>query len=198
MGGSPAPTHPREHHEHSAARRDRPAHRRLADNPAHSEASFTARHPMARVRGSFDPFGGTITVGDDPTRSSVRAEIDTASVDTRNADRDKHLRSADYFDTDTHPTAHFESATVRVQDNGGYSVEGFMTIRGESRPVTLDLVLLGVAEDPWGGTRAGFRASTRISRSDFGVTGNVPLPGGRALIGDGVEIALEIEAVRQR
>ncbi|RZB19328.1 polyisoprenoid-binding protein [Streptomyces sp. F001] len=164
----------------------------------HSEVSFTLRHLMARVRGSFTSFGGTITVGDDPTRSSVRAEIDTASVDTRNADRDKHLRSADYFDTDTHPTAHFESVTVRVQDNGGYRVEGFMTIRGESRPVTLDLVLLGVAEDPWGGTRAGFRASTRISRSDFGVTGNVPLPGGRALIGDSVGIALEIEAVRQQ
>ncbi|MBZ9642674.1 YceI family protein [Streptomyces sp. PSKA30] len=167
-------------------------------DPAHSEVSFTVRHLMARVRGSFASFGGTIAVGDDPTRSSVRAEIDTASVDTRNADRDKHLRSADYFDTDTHPTAHFESATVRVQDNGGYRVEGFMTIRGESRPVALDLVPLGGADDPWGGTRAGFRASTRISRSDFGVTGNVPLPGGRALIGDSVEIALEIEAVRQQ
>lgn len=167
-------------------------------DPAHSEVSFTVRHLMARVRGSFSSFGGTITVGDDPARSSVRAEIDTTSVDTRSADRDKHLHSSDYFDTDTHPTAQFESATVREQESGRYSVEGFMTIRGETRPVTLDLVSLGVADDPWGGTRAGFRASTRISRSDFGVTGNVALPGGRALIGDSVEIELEIEAVRQQ
>ncbi|WP_409475093.1 YceI family protein [Streptomyces sp. HC307] len=139
VGSSPAPTHSGDHHEHSAARRDRPAHRRLTDRPAHSEVSFTVRHLMTRVRGSFASFGGTITVGDDPTRSSVRAEIDT----------------------DTRPTAHFESATVRIQENGRYSVEGFMTIRNESRPATLDLALLGVADDPWGGTRAGFRASTR-------------------------------------
>ncbi|MEV6175570.1 YceI family protein [Streptomyces sp. NPDC052015] len=167
-------------------------------DPAHSEVSFTVRHLMARVRGSFSSFGGTISVGDDPARSSVRADIDITSVDTRSAERDKHLRSTDYFDTDTHPTAHFESATVREQEDGRYSVEGFMTVKGETRLVTLDLVFLGVAEDPWGGTRAGFRASTRISRSDFGVTGNVSLPGGRALIGDSVDIELEIEAVRQQ
>lgn len=167
-------------------------------DPAHSEVSFTVRHLMARVRGSFPSFGGTITVGDDPARSSVRAEIETTSVDTRNAERDKHLRSADYFDSDKHPTALFESAAVREQEDGRYSVEGLLTIRGETRPATLDLVFLGVDGDPWGGTRAGFRASTRISRSDFGVTGNVPLGGGRALLGDSVEIELEIEAVRQQ
>ncbi|TFE54548.1 polyisoprenoid-binding protein [Streptomyces sp. ICN441] len=165
---------------------------------AHSEVSFTVRHLMARVRGNFSSFDGTVTVGDDPARSSVRAEIDTTSIDTRNAERDKHLRSADYFDSDEHPTALFESAAVQEQEHGRYSVEGLLTIRGETRPVTLDLELLGVDSDPWGGTRAGFRASTRISRSDFGVTGNVPLGGGRTLIGDSVEIALEIEAIRQQ
>ncbi|MEV5149747.1 YceI family protein [Streptomyces sp. NPDC052727] len=140
-------------------------------DPAHSEVSFTVRHLMARVRGSFASFGGTISVGDDPARSSVRADIDTTSVDTRNAERDKHLRSADYFDTDTHPTAHFASATVRDQEDGRHSVEGFMTVKGETRPVTLNLVFLGIAEDrgvahePDSGRPPGSAAPTSASRA---------------------------------
>jgi polyisoprenoid-binding protein YceI len=118
-------------------------------------------------------------------------------VDTRNAERDRRLRSVDYLDSDSHPTASFESSRVGRKD-GRYIVEGRLTIRGETRPVTFDLFLLGVDTDAAGRTRAGFRAYSRISRSPFGVTGNVPLPGGRTLIGDTVMLELEIEAVKDR
>ncbi|NUK50142.1 YceI family protein [Streptomyces lunaelactis] len=166
-------------------------------DPAHSEVGFTVRHLMVRVRGGFARFSGTITVADEPVQSSVWAEIDTTSVDTRNAERDERLHTADYLDTDNHPTASFESSRVGRKD-GRYIVEGQLTIRGEMRPVAFDLFLLGVDTDASGWTRAGFRAYSRISRSQFGVAGNVPLPGGRALIGDTVMLELEIEAVKDR
>ncbi|MEU6065033.1 YceI family protein [Streptomyces sp. NPDC047082] len=166
-------------------------------DPAHSEVGFTVRHLMVRVRGGFTRFSGTITVAENPARSGVRAEVDTTSVDTRHAGRDTRLRSADYLDSDRHPTASFESCRVGRKD-GRYIVEGQLTIRGEMRPVTFDLFLLGVDTDASGGTRAGFRAYSRISRSRFGVTGNVPLPEGRALIGDTVMLELEIQAVKDR
>ncbi|MGW1490289.1 YceI family protein [Streptomyces sp. NPDC002402] len=164
-------------------------------DPAHSEVGFSVRHLMARVRGGFTRFSGTITVGDEPARSSVRAEIDTTSVDTRNAERDKHLRAADFFDSDNHTTAYFESARIGTND-GRCIVDGLLTIRGATRLVSFDVFSLGVETDALGRTRAGFRAYTRIRRSQFGVTGNVPLPGGRALIGDTVLLELEIEAVK--
>lgn len=164
-------------------------------DPGHSEVGFHVRHLMARVRGGFTRFSGTIAIGDEPARSGVWAEIDTTSVDTRNSERDKHLRAADFLDSDNHPTAYFESARIGTKD-GRNIIEGLLTIRGETRLVTFDLFLLGVDTDAAGGTRAGFRAYTRISRSQFGVTGNVPLPGGRALIGDTVMLELEIEAVK--
>ncbi|AVZ77022.1 hypothetical protein SLUN_37445 [Streptomyces lunaelactis] len=164
-------------------------------DPDHSEVGFCVRHLMTRVRGAFTRFSGTITVGDEPLRSSVRAEIDTTSVDTRNSERDKHLRATDFLDSDNHPTAYFKSARISTKD-GRYLVEGALTIRGQVRRVTFDLFLLGVDTDASGGTRAGFRAYTRISRSKFGVTGNGPVAGGRALIGDTVLLELEIQAVK--
>ncbi|MEU5540293.1 YceI family protein [Streptomyces sp. NPDC020362] len=166
-------------------------------DPAHSEVSFTVRHLMARVRGGFTRFSGTITVGDEPARSSVRAEVDTTSVDTRNAERDEQVRAAGFLDSDNHPTSSFASARVSRKD-GRYVVEGQLTIRGATRTVRFDLFPLGVDTDASGGTRAGFRAYSRISRSQFGVTGNVPLPGGRVLIGDTVTLEVEIEALKQR
>ncbi|MFF3460517.1 YceI family protein [Streptomyces sp. NPDC002730] len=164
-------------------------------DPDHSEVGFCVRHLMTRLRGAFTRFCGTITVGDDPPLSSVRAEIDTASVDTRNSMRDKHLRATDFLDSDNHPTACFTSARIRTKD-GRYLVEGALAIRGQVRRVTLDLFLLGVDTDVSGRTRAGFRAYTRISRSEFGVTGHVPVAGRRALIGDTVLLELEIQAVK--
>ncbi|WP_414719031.1 YceI family protein [Streptomyces sp.] len=164
-------------------------------DPAHSEVGFCVRHLMTRLRGAFTRFSGTITVGDDPPLSSVRAEIDTASVDTRNSMRDKHLRATDFLDSDNHPTACFTSARIRTKD-GRYLVDGALAIRGQVRRVTLDLFLLGVDTDVSGRTRAGFRAYTRISRSEFGVTGHVPVAGRRALIGDTVLLELEIQAVK--
>ena len=164
-------------------------------DPDHSEVGFCVRHLMTRVRGAFTRFSGTITVGDEPLRSSVRAEIDTTSVDTRNSKRDKHLRATDFLDSDNHPTAYFKSARISTKD-GRYLVEGALTIRGQVQRVTLDLFLLGVDTDASGRTRAGFRGYTRISRSEFGVTGNGPVAGGRALIGDTVMLELEIQAVK--
>lgn len=165
-------------------------------DPAHSEVGFIVRHLMARVRGGFTRFSGTITVGTEPARSSVRAEVDTKSVDTRNAERDERVRSADFLDSDNHPTACFRSSGIRRKD-GRFVVDGQLTVRGVTRPVAFDLFPLGVDTDASGATRAGFRAYTRINRSQFGVAGNLPLPGGRALIGDTVMIELEIEAVKK-
>ncbi|MER6129779.1 YceI family protein [Streptomyces sp. NPDC001795] len=166
-------------------------------DPAYSEVSFTVRYLMVRVRGGFTRFSGTITVGDEPGRSSVRAEVDTTSVDTRNAERDEQVRAGGFLDTENHPTASFESARVGRKD-GRYVVEGQLMIRGAMRTVAFDLFLLGVETDGSGWARAGFRAYSRISRSQFGVTGNVPLPGGRVLIGDTVMLEAEIQAVKER
>lgn len=164
-------------------------------DPAHSEVTFTIRHLMAKVRGSFTEFDGALTVGDSPAVSSVTAEIKAGSVTTRNAERDGHLRSADILDAENHPNLSFVSTGVRT-DGDDFLVDGNLTIRDVTRPVTLELEFHGTGTDPWGGTRAGFSASTSISRNDFGVDFNVPLPGGdKSLLGDKVDITLEIEAV---
>ncbi|MFI1769637.1 YceI family protein [Streptomyces sp. NPDC020800] len=121
-------------------------------DPAYSEVSFTVRHLMVRVRGGFTRFSGTITVGNKPAHSGVRARVDTASVDTRNAARDEQVRAVGFLDTENHPTASFESARVRRKD-GGYVVEGQLTIRGEMRTAAFDLFPLGVDTDASGWAR---------------------------------------------
>jgi polyisoprenoid-binding protein YceI len=162
---------------------------------AHSDVSFSVRHMMvSKVRGRFSTFEGEIVTGENPLDSSVTATIDLSSIDTNNADRDQHIRSADFFDVETHPKMTFESTGVSATEDG-YLVEGTLTIKGVSKRAHLNLEPNGFGPDAWGGTRAGFSASTEISRKEFGIDIDIPLEGGGVVIGDKIQISLEIEAV---
>jgi polyisoprenoid-binding protein YceI len=164
-------------------------------DPVHSDVSFTVRHMMvSKVRGRFATFSGQIVTGDDVTDSSVTALIHPASIDTGNKQRDAHVRSADFFDVENHPLWTFRSTGVRV-DGDGLVVDGELTIKGVTRSVPLALEVNGVGPDGSGGTRAGISASTTIDRNDFGVDIKMPLDGGGVVVGDKVQINLEIEAV---
>lgn len=168
-----------------------------AIDPSHSDVSFTVRHLMvSKVRGTFTGFTGTITVADDPLASSVEASVDLSTIDTRDATRDAHLRSADFFETDAHPTLTYRSTSVRP-DGENFVVDGELSLHGVTRPVRLDLEFNGVNADPWGGTRAGFSAETEINRRDFGIDIAMPLDGGGVVVGDKVKVHLEIEAILQ-
>ena len=163
---------------------------------SHSTVGFTARHLMvSKVRGRFTSFHGTISIAPDQGLSSVTVSIDTPSIDSRDDNRDAHLRSADFLDVETWPTMTFVSTGVHVLAGDRFEVDGDLTIRGVTRPVRLTGEFAGVQRDPWGGTRAGFEARTEFSRKDFGLEWNVPLDGGGVLVGDRVGVDLEIEAV---
>lgn len=166
-------------------------------DPSHSNVEFVARHLLSKVRGRFTGFEGAITIADDPSRSSVEATIDAASVDTGNPDRDAHLRNPDFLDVEQHPTLSFRSTSVADDGDGRYQVDGDLRIRGFTRPVTLELEYLGWSDDPQGGKRAGFSASTEIDRHDFGATWNLVVETGGVVVGRKVRIELEIEAVLQ-
>jgi len=161
--------------------------------PAHSEVGFTVRHlGLTKVRGRFDRFTATVEVAEPLTASSVRATIDLSSVDTNNADRDKHLASSDFFNAETHPEMTFVSTAVTDD-----TLVGDLTVNGVTKSVELDLEFHGVVVDGYGVTRAGFSAAGRISRSDFGIDFNMPVGMDGMLIGDKVDIALEIQLVPQ-
>jgi len=164
-------------------------------DPVHSEVGFSIRHMMvSKVRGRFATFSGTITTAEDPTASSARAEIALASIDTNNEQRDGHLRSNDFFNTESNETMTWVSTGVKI-DDGDIVVDGELTLLGVTRSVPLAVEFNGIGPDAWGGTRAGFSATTEINRSDFGLSFNMPLDGGGVVIGDKVTIHLEIEAV---
>lgn len=166
-------------------------------DPVHSSVEFSVRHLMvSKVKGRFARFSGTITVAPDPLGSSVRASIDVTSVDTHDDKRDAHLRSGDFFDIEKYPTIEFESTSIEAGPQG-HVVKGDLTIAGVTRPVRLDLEYNGTGGDPYGGTRAGFSATTEISRKDFGMTYNAALETGGVMVGDSAKISLEIEAVKQ-
>ncbi|MFO7591268.1 MAG: YceI family protein [Acidimicrobiia bacterium] len=169
-----------------------------AIDPTHSEVGFSIRHLMvSKVRGRFTGFTGTITTADDLVASSVEATIDLASIDTGNADRDTHVRSADFFDVEAHPTMTYRSTGVRA-DGDGFVVDGELTLRGVTRAVPLALEVHGfLPESPFGDTRFGFSATAEIDRRDFGIEFNSALDGGGVLLGEKVQVALEIEAIRQ-
>lgn len=164
----------------------------------HSDVSFSARHMMvAKVKGSFSRFEGTVVTAENPLDSSVKATIDVTSVDTRNPDRDAHLRSGDFLEVDKFPTMTFASTGIRPEGEG-YVLSGVLTLHGVTRPVDLELELNGFGPDAYGGYRAGFTASTEINRSDFGISISMPMDGGGVVVSDKIHIALEIEAVLQR
>jgi polyisoprenoid-binding protein YceI len=162
---------------------------------SHSTVGFSVRHMMvSKVRGYFREFSGDIVTAGDPTQSSVSATIDLSSIDTRQEQRDAHIRSADFFDVDNHPQMTFRSTGVRT-DGADWLVDGELTIKGTSRPVTLALELNGFGPDAYGGTRAGFSAKTEINRNEFGVDIKMPMDGGGVVVGDKISVELEIEAV---
>jgi polyisoprenoid-binding protein YceI len=159
---------------------------------SHSELGFVARHLMVtKVRGQFKEFEGTVKVGDDLASSQVTAVVQLASIDTGSADRDNHLRSADFFDVENNPTMSFTSTDVSEG-----ALTGDLTIKGVTRPVTFDLDFNGLATDPWGNTKAGFEASTEINRKDFGLEWNVALEGGGVLVSEKIKIHLDIQLVK--
>jgi polyisoprenoid-binding protein YceI len=164
-------------------------------DPVHSEVSFVVRHMMvSKVRGRFDTFTGTVVTGEDPLQSTVTASVELNSVNTGSADRDNHIRSDDFFGIAEHPTMTFQSTGVR-RNGDDLLLDGDLSLRGITKPITFELELNGFGPDAYGGTRAGFTATSEINRSDFGVSYNGPIPGGGVAVSEKVTINLEIEAV---
>ncbi len=165
---------------------------------AHSSIGFTVRHLMiSKVRGHFGRWTGTFDYDEqDPTRSRLEVQIDAASIDTREDKRDAHLRSPDFFDVEKYPQLTFKSTRVERDGGDDFVVTGDLAIHGVTRAVSLKVEGLGRSKDPWGGERVGFSASTSINRKDFGLHWNVALETGGVLVGEKIEIAIEIEAVR--
>ncbi|EID56397.1 YceI family protein [Saccharomonospora xinjiangensis] len=168
-------------------------------DPSHSRIGFVARHAMVtKVRGAFNEFDGTATVnGDDPAASSAQLTIKAASIDTRNADRDGHLRSNDFLAMDEHPEITFRSTAIAQTGQNSFDVTGDLTIKGVTRTVTIPLTFEGQATDPFGNVRVGFEGSTTINRKDFGVTWNAALETGGVLVSDKVTLEFEISAIKQ-
>jgi polyisoprenoid-binding protein YceI len=165
-----------------------------AVDPSHSEVGFTARHLMVtKVRGRFTDYEATVTIAPNVLDSTVEATVQLESVETKDEKRDAHLRSADFFHTDQHPTMTFRSTGIRENGRDFY-LDGDLSIRGVTKPVTFDLEFNGVVTTPWGGQSAGFSAETEINRKDWGLEWNVALESGGVLVSEKVKIALEIEA----
>ena len=165
---------------------------------SHSEAGFQVRHLFSNVRGRFGAFEGTIAVdAEKPEASSVVFKIDASSIDTDNADRDKHLRSPDFFDIANHPAITFASAKVRATGKDRYAVTGTLTMRGVAKTITLPVSFLGAGRDPWGNERAGFSTSVTLNQKDFGILWNKSLDNGGLLLGDDVAVTIDLEAVKQ-
>ncbi len=164
----------------------------------HSELGFNVRHAgIAKVRGKFTEYDGTIVIAEDIAQSSAEVTMQTASIFTGSEARDNHLRSADFFDAENKPTVTFRSSGVRVNDDDEFVLVGDLTLNGVTRPVELDVQYNGAATDPFGFQRIGFEAKTRVNRKDFGLTWNAALETGGVLVSDQVTIQLEVSAVKQ-
>jgi polyisoprenoid-binding protein YceI len=167
-------------------------------DPSHSGASFTVRHMFTKVRGRFTELSGTIeTEGDSFTDGRVSVEINADSIDTNDAQRDAHLRTNDFFGTGENPTITFRSTSVTPRGDNEFMIHGDLTIRGVTRPVTLEAEYEGGGKTPFGTEVASWTARTEVDRKDFDLTWNAPLEAGGFLVGDDVKIELDIEAVKQ-
>lgn len=168
-------------------------------DPTHSSIDFSVKHMMiARVKGSFHSFEANIIADAfDLTSADIQFSIDMNSIDTRNSDRDNHLRSADFFDIEKYPTLTFQAAAVTKTDDGEYSITGDLSLHGVTRSETFAAAFEGAGKDPWGNEKVGFSATGSIKRSDYGLTYNAVLETGGVLIGDEVKISIEIEAIQQ-
>jgi polyisoprenoid-binding protein YceI len=169
-------------------------------DPAHSAAHFSVRHLMiSNVRGEFTKLSGSALINPaDPAKSTVEVTIDAASINTREPQRDEHLRSADFFDVANHPTLTFQSRRVEALGAENFKLTGDLTIRGVTRPVTFDVEgPTASVKDPWGNVRAGITASAKINRKDFGVAFNAMTETGGIVVGDEVKISIEAELIQQ-
>ncbi|MDP9101286.1 MAG: YceI family protein [Actinomycetota bacterium] len=166
---------------------------------SHTRIGFAARHAMVTtVRGQFTELEGLAHLdGADPSRSTATVVIKTASLDTGNADRDAHVRGADFLDVDTYPEIRFVSTSAEQVDEQTYRMSGDLTIKDVTRPVTVDFTYVGAVQDPWGNTRIGFEGSTKVSRKDWGLTWNVALEAGGILVSDKVTLEFDLSAVKQ-
>lgn len=166
---------------------------------SHSSVAFVARHLVfTKVRGTFGKWGGSLQLDlADLTKSRVSVEIDTTTIDTREEKRDAHLRSADFFDADKFPKMTFTSKRI-AKKGDAYELVGDLTIRGVTKEVTLDTTFEGTSKDPWGGDRVAFSAATKIQRKDWGLNWNMALEAGGLLVGETIEIVLDIQAIQQK
>lgn len=166
-------------------------------DPAHSDVTFSVRHMMiSKVRGTFGVKSATITAPENPLEARIEATVDVASVDTKDEARDQHLRSADFFDVENYPTMTFVSTGVRA-DDGKFLVDGDLTLRGVTKPVTFEVEFGGFGTDPYGNYKAGATAKTVINREDFGLTWNAALETGGVLVGKDVTIELDLQGSLQ-
>ncbi|MBW8761885.1 MAG: YceI family protein [Microbacterium sp.] len=166
-------------------------------DPAHSEVTFSVRHMMiSKVRGTFGVKSATLVAPENPLEATVTASVDVTSIDTKDENRDTHLRSADFFDTEEYPTMEFVSTGTRVE-GGDFLVDGDLSIRGITKPVTFEFEFGGFGRDPYGNYKAGASATTVINREDFGLTWNAALETGGVLVGKDVTITLDLQGSLQ-
>ncbi len=168
-------------------------------DPAHTRIGFAAKHALVTtVRGAFKEFTGEIHVdADDVSKSTAKVEIQTASIDTGNQMRDDHVRNSDFLEVETYPTITFVSTKAERVDDENFKLTGDLTVKGVTKPVTVDLELTGAADDPWGNFRLGFEGKAQINRNDFGVSFNMPLADGM-VVSDKVKLEFDIAAVRRK
>ena len=167
-------------------------------DPSHSRVGFVTRHAMiAKVRGAFNDVTGTATIdGANPSASALEVTIDAASIDTREEKRDAHLRSADFFDVEKFPALTFKSRRVQAISGDTFQLVGDLTIKDTSKEVVLDVEFEGTQKDPWGNQKSGFTATTKISRTAFGLTWNAALETGGVLVGDEIKISLDVQLLK--
>jgi polyisoprenoid-binding protein YceI len=178
--------------------REIPLPGRWALDPVHSQIQFIARHMMvSKVRGFFREFSGTLLIAEVPEESQVEVTIKAASIDTGDATRDQHLRAPDFLDVERSPVVTYRSTGVRPGAGDKWDVAGLLTIKGITREVSLSVEFCGVNPDPWGKIRAGFLANTEINREDFDITWNQALETGGFVVGKGIKIEIDAEAVRE-
>jgi polyisoprenoid-binding protein YceI len=165
---------------------------------SHSEVGFGVKHMMvSKVRGRFGKYEGAIVVADNPLESTVEFSVDMASIDTREENRDNHLRSGDFFEIELHPTMTFKSSKIEHKGGERFAVTGDLTLKGVTKPITLDLTFEGVVTDPYGNQRIGFTGRGELDRYDYGVTYNAAMEAGGFMVGKKISLELELEAVRE-
>jgi polyisoprenoid-binding protein YceI len=167
-------------------------------DPAHSSVEFSAKHlGIATVRGKFNEFEGTLEVGEDLASARAYGTVSAASLTTNEDQRDDHLRSEDFFHVEVHPHLSFASTAIRPVGEDSFEIEGELTMRGVTRPITLKAEVQGTESDPWGNERVGLEVSGRLNRRDWGMTFNQVLGSGNVLVSDRVKLSLDISAVKQ-